>query len=332
MKEMSDTEVTQFVEQQFGAELAKKLTNIGRGGKNNKKGSDFENFFAANKICLIASSVEAREYGDYHITCQETAFVDDLCVRHLSAAQKTNYQAKNSDGDPASWDEEMQCRFGMQQIIDHDLHLSKISTQVLLVSSIDKAAANDAKIPADMKDYCLSEHFPYHTSSTQLVIGHSPLREALNKLCATQSLSNVDAAFRLVLGQWCADNEHGRTVLDVMTKAKAMSHPDVFASFVPNGIEEEEVGVVTVKNLQESDAPTWLTDLLAAFQMPSVTVECGAFIVSYNGMQARVTSSIASPSPQALAKLKKPGDIVVFLMSLEAETLDDHLPTGENRQ
>ena len=83
--------------------------------------------------------------------------------------------------------------------------------------------------------------------------------------------------------------------------------------------------------LSPADAPDWLVELLAAFQMPMPSVECGAFIVSYNGMQARVASDVLKPIPEALAELKSPGDIFLFLMSLAAEGLDDQAAHGGNR-
>jgi hypothetical protein len=323
-------DVKAWVEEHIGADQAVKLEHIGQGGENNKKGSAFENFYAASKICCLAAEKGIEAIDDFHIGCQEVAFVDDLCVRQQSTKSKTNYQAKNSDGAAANWTAEMQKRFEMQRRIDVELHLSTVSTQILLVSSSDKAAANDAKIPDDMKGYCASEHFPYFTSSTQLVLGHPPLREALNALCGSTSYSNADAAFRLVLGEWCADNEAGRTVGDVMRKATANARPNLFAPFSQRLAKSEESKAAMP--LTPEDAPRWLVDLLAAFQMPGPTVECGAFIVSYNGMQARVASNVLDPKPETLAELKSLGDIFLFLMSLAAEGLDDQLPTGENRQ
>jgi len=323
-------DVMTYVTDRFGEKHAKRLVNIGRGGDNNKKGSDFENFFAASKICCLAAEANLTELDDYHVACQETAFVDDLCVRRLSKCSKTNYQAKNSDGAAANWDHDMETRFEMQYHMDVELHLTAVSVQILLVSCPDKAAANDAKIPKAMKAYCESEHFPHYTSSTQLVMGHAPLRNALNKLCGTESLSNVDAAFRLVLGEWCGDNENGRTVGDVLRRASANSRPDLFVSF--NAQIQSAEDARPAMPLTPEGSPKWLSDLLAAFQMSPATVECGAFIVSYNGMQARVAPDVANPSPEALTQLKSPGDIIMFLMSLAAEGLDDQLPTGEIRQ
>lgn len=323
-------DVKQWVKDNLGPDMATKLANIGKGGANNKKGATYENFFAASKICCLAAEQDIAAIDDFLIGSQEEAFVDDLCVRQLSTNAKTNYQAKNSSGAAADWTQEMQERFEMQRRIDLELHLSTISTQVLLVSCTEKAAANDGKIPQGMKGYCSSEHFPYYESSTKLLLQHAPLRQALSTLCGGTSYSNADAAFRLILGEWCADSDNGRTVGDVMRKASSNAKPDLFAPFSQR-LEDGRANDAAAE-LTPADAPRWLIDLLSAFQMPLPTVECGAFIVSYNGMQARVESGVPNPKPETLAELKSRGDIYLFLMSLAAEGLVDQLPTGENRK
>lgn len=85
------------------------------------------------------------ECENYRISCQEAAFVDDLCVRNVTTGHKVNYQAKNSDGSAANWDADMQNRFDMQAVIDEHHHKAATWEQVLVVSSEAKAAANDAK-------------------------------------------------------------------------------------------------------------------------------------------------------------------------------------------
>lgn len=328
-------DVMDFVEAKFGAPHAKKLRNIGVGANNNKKGGDFENYFATAKICTIASQVALSDLDDYQISSQEVAYVDDICVRRLSTAEKTNYQAKNSSGAAANWDDEMQDRFDLQRQIDVEFHQSRSSTQILLVSCPDKAAANDAKIPSEMKTYCISEYFPYFSSVPKLMDGHAQLREVMETLCGTKSWSSIDAAFRLVLGEWCGENDQGRTVGNVMARAKANSRPDLFAGLL-NGrimmtVELEGVSIAGPV-AKELEAPAWLVEKLAAFQRATITVESRAFIVDYNGMQARVASDTPTPAPEILDNLKTPGDIILFLMSLAEDGLDDQSPIGDDQQ
>jgi len=324
MNMMSNTDVEAFVEARFGDKKAEKLGHIGQGGENNKKGADFEGAYAVHTVCSIGATTAPAECEHYRISCQEAGFVDDLCVRNVTTGHKVNYQAKNSDGSAANWDAEMQNRFDMQAVIDADHHKATTCEQVLVVSSEAKAAANDAKIPDAMRTFCRSEYFPYEHSSTELVMEHGPLREALTALCASPRLSRMDEAYRLVLGQWHADNRNGRTVLDVLTKAKASSRPDIFGGFHP-----PEADQMVAANDDPNTPPGWLTELLDRFQMGQVAVECTVFKVSYNGMEVKVAVNAAPPEPSKLAQLASPGDVLMLLMTVEAGMLADRQPTGE---
>jgi len=320
-------EVVEFVSQHLGADLALKLKRIGVGGGNNKKGSDFENFYATAKICMVAAEWPSHDtIYDFKVSSQEVAFVDDLCVRRISSSSKVNYQAKNSPNAAADWDIEMQDRFGWQQKVDLEFHQIIDAKQILVVSSAEKAAANDDKIPDHMKEYCASEHFPYHTSSTRLVLGYAPLRDALSKLCASDNIQVLDTAFKVVLGEWISDNAEGRVVGDVISHAKASSRPDTFAGVTPDEIVMRAPDRDWDGNLQE-EPPEWLRDLLAAFQMAPACIESGAFIVSHNGMQVRVAFD-AWADPEKLQALRGPGDIFMYLMSLAADELVGEATTG----
>lgn len=327
MNMMSNTDVAAFVESRFGENKAKTLGHISQGGENNKKGADFEGAYAVHTVCRLGATKTPAECAHYRISCQEAAFVDDLCVRELTTGHKVNYQAKNSDGTAANWDAEMQNRFDMQAIIDADHHKAASHEQVLVVSSEAKAAANDAKIPDGMRPFCRSEYFPYEHSSTELVMVHGPLRDALTALCASARLSRMDEAYRLILGQWHADNRNGRTVLDVLTKAKTSSRPDIFGGFHP-----PEADQMVAANDDPNTPPRWLTELLDRFQMGPVAVECTAFKVSYNGMEVKVAVNAAAPEPSKLSELRSPGEVLMLLMTLEAGMLADRQPTGGDQQ
>lgn len=332
MQGKSESEVLNFVSGQFGEPTKVKLVKIGRGGDSNKKGSDFENFYAAAKICMLAAEARAAS-NDYQVSCQEVAFVDDVCVRDLVRDVKTNYQAKNSSGAPADWDEDMRSRFEMQQVIDLQLHGAAQATQILLVSDSEKAAANDGKIPDAMKLYCKSEHFPHCTSSTRLVMGYQPLREALAVLCGTNSVSTIDTAFRVVLGEWCADNLHGRIVGNVMARAKAVARPDFFPGVLEDFVAQTAAaGVAETAESEGANVPRWLVELLVAFQFSPATVEYGAFVIERNGMSARVGIDVPEPDLASLLALSSPSDVFDFLMSLAAEQLVEPLSTGDSHQ
>lgn len=299
--------VNEFVKKAFGDRAAENLKNIGTGGKNNQKGATFENYYAVAKICMLAAnSASVEGMDDFHVSSQEEAFVDDLCIRRVSADQKTNYQAKNSAGSAADWDAEMQTRFERQQRIDLEHHGSQSSQQILLVSCPKKAAANDGKIPIPMRKYCTSEYFPYDPCLYELLRQKPELRQDLASICASNSLSVVDCAFRLVLGVWCEGGDAPRSVGDIVGQAKAMAHPDIFAAHI--------VG--------RRGVPGWIREKCSAFPGCGARVEFGSFIVSYNGIEASLGSDPSEPDADTLDALQTPSDFFVFVMSKSAAELN----------
>lgn len=295
--------VSDYVKQVFGEAFAKKLTKIRTGGDNNQKGTDFENFYAVVKICEIASS--ASNLDDYTVSSQELAFVDDLCVRCVNLGEKINYQAKNSALAAADWDNEMEERFRMQSDIDAAFHKLPNNQQILLVSSFDKAAANDAKIPMPMKAYAKSEFFPHANSPYQLFDQHAAARQVLEAVCDSKDLAVLDAAFRLVLGVWTAENDRPRSVGDLIGLARANSRPDIFGGQMPH----------------RPGVPGWILAKCAALQGFATRVEFGNFIVSYNGLEVSIPSTTETPEPDTLAELDTPEAFLAFLMSIAAMTL-----------
>lgn len=285
-----------YVEQQFGSRQAAKLGNIRRGGDNNSKGASFETYYAAAKVCEVAAN--ETDLDDFLLSSQELAFVDDLCLRQQSTAYKDNYQAKNSAGSAAAWDAEMEERFRMQLQIDAEFHGSQKSRQILLVSCPEMAAANDAKIPADLKGVCLSEYFPYEAGATRLIYASPQLKRSLEAICNTDNLATLDVAFRCVVSAWLCDDT-ARSVGDVIGRAKADSKPNVFRTSIP-----ERPGI-----------PDWLQRICLTFNQLEPRVEFGNFKVSYNGFEVSLGSAPAEPEPGVLESFGNIGDVLAFFMS-----------------
>lgn len=285
-----------YVEQCFGERLAAKLANIRRGGDNNSKGTSFETYYAAAKVCEIAAN--QADLDDFLLSSQEFAFVDDLCLRQVSVAHKENFQAKNSDGAAAAWDADMEERFRMQMRIDTEYYKSETNRQVLLVSCSDMAAANDGKIPGELKANCFSEFFPYNPSATKLLYASPKLQEHLRAICSTDNLSTLDVAFRCVVSAWICEG-NTRSVGDVIGRAKADSRPNVFRESI-----QERPGI-----------PDWLHRLCIAFPGLEARVEFGSFKVDYNGFEVSLGGAPDEPDPGVLDGFGEIWDVLTFLMS-----------------
>jgi len=286
-----------FVKDRFGEDQVKKLQNIRRGGDNNSKGSSFESYYAAAKVCEIAANHE--DLDNYVISSQELAFVDDLCIRQVAEQHKENFQAKNSSGYAAAWDADMERRFRMQMEIDTNFYRMQSNRQVLLVSCPDMQAANDAKIPDNLKQNCFSEFFPYRPQSTQVIYASPELRANLKAIIKDpDDLQAVDTAFRVVVSAWISD-DNARSVGDVLGQAKAMCKPNLFRDEIP-----ERPGM-----------PNWLHELCIAFPMLEARVEFGNFKVSYNGLDVDLGCNPDEPEPEVLQGLDTVWDVFNLLVA-----------------
>lgn len=292
-----------YVRDEFGEDVARKLENIRRGGDNNSKGAAFEDFYAAATVCAIAAK-HPTALDDFSLSSQELAFVDDLCLRRESAGCKVNYQAKNSSGAAACWDDEIETRFRMQAKIDTEFHGCSISRQVLLVSCNAMAAANDEKIPDDLRESCSSTYFPYATSATKLVHSSEELRDNLKALCKDGNLATIDAAFRCVVSAWVCGSGV-RSIGDIIGQAKADSRPNLFRESLQAGLS----------------IPEWLHELGVAFPDLEPRIEAGSIKVSYNGFEISLGASPDEPELNELEGLDDLKSIFVFLMSRSQKDL-----------
>lgn len=290
-----------YVKQNFGQAYATQLRNIRRGGDNNNKGASFETYFAAAKICEIAAT--QTNLHDFLISSQELAFVDDLCLRQDSIKYKENFQAKNSSGAAAVWNESLEEKFRMQINIDKNYHNAQESYQTLLVSCPKIAESNNEKIPADLQGLCRSKFFPYNTTATKLLYDCPQLKEWLTEICNTgdpEDLSILDVAFRCVVSAWiCGSTDTARSVGDLIGQAKADSRPNVFR----DGIQESP------------SIPGWLHHLCSNFQDLEGYIEFGNVKIRYNGMEASLGRCLDEPDETILAKFRDVWDVMEYLMS-----------------
>ena len=285
----------EYLEANFGISVVDKIKRIRTGGDNNRKGSEYETYYAAAKICDIAAN--DLNFRDVWLSSQDLAFVDDFCVWNKRSNHKENYQAKNSSGIAASWTHEIENRFRLQRQIDEVFHQCSSSRQILLVSCVDKARENELKINnQDKADFC-SEYFPYHQKSTYIIYLSEKLRGDLETLCGTEDLSILDAAYRCVISAW-QHNDDARTVYDIVGKAKSLSKPNVFSDLVS----------------EQTPLPDWIHRLCATFPGIEGRVVCDRFIISYNGFEISISDQVAAPISKELEALTDISKLIEFLM------------------
>ncbi|MBT0731525.1 hypothetical protein [Rosenbergiella nectarea] len=302
--------VNDFVEKEYGVGLRKRLERIATGGASNEKGNKYESFFAVSKICsAISMSLETSNFDNYSVSTQETAFVDDICFEVFDIKEKNNYQAKNSAGAASKWTKDIEERCGYQQNIDVKYHKQNTSNNILLVSSRQRQKKNTILIPVGMRHYSSCEYFPYHKSSSMLIQAHAPLREDLEMICGVSNLSTLDSAFKVLQGVWATeDSSVKRTVGDMISTAKAMSHPDIFNGLSP---------------LKE--VPLWLTQKCATFNECYAHVQSGTIRVSFKGFDVTLINPpdvISGDFEQKLLAAETVDAFVQLLTNLTSQSLN----------
>lgn len=215
-----------FVEKRFGVDVLTNLNNIHQGGLNNSKGRDYENYFQLYRAFELAS--QDIDHSQHILTCQELAFIDDICHWDLENSIKHNYQAKNSSGVAADWTSEITARCERQTIIDIELHKVNESRNYLLVSCANKAQNNLVKIPSTLKTLNTCTFFPYYKTLLEM-IQNTNLKGFIESLTCTDSPSQLDFAASLILG-FLNDGET-RTIKALFERACCEGNPNPFIKF-----------------------------------------------------------------------------------------------------
>jgi hypothetical protein len=177
----------------LGPDAAKYASNKVRGGSNGRKGTRYEDFFAAHKVAEIAIKQMAALSEWPIIEDQAFAFVDDLVLTTQNQAKY--HQLKNvgslgwTNGDhPIAID------------FSHQVALSKQrgdppTVTTLVVSNPSVFDDMRQTVPSAIAGHSTVEFFPYADGSfNRLVIEYGPLRAALSELTRVPEPGNDDLA------------------------------------------------------------------------------------------------------------------------------------------
>ncbi|RAS27942.1 hypothetical protein [Paraburkholderia bryophila] len=218
-----------LIERMFGQSGLKYLRNKHTGGTSGKKGTRYEDQFAAFKIAeALADHVR---HGRQLPVIEEQAlgFVDDLVVADSSATKY--FQCKNSAS--VSWsggDHPIGDDFKCQ--IDLATALQKPNPLVELVVAEAQTAENLAdKIPPDIVACASVVHFPYFGSLNRLVLTHAPLREHLLALTRKEKpdLDDLEGAFSALLLAWI--KVVGESSVEAIAQAARQQSPQLLRTF-----------------------------------------------------------------------------------------------------
>lgn len=197
------------------------LKNKHNGGKNNLKGSSFEDFYAVYQIVLCIGKYKPFfERVEFQSQLEDT-FVDDMLI--VFPEYKMYHQLKNTKS--LSWgkaDRKGDIAFDfVNQIEDCMVRNEKFILK--LVYSLKESKVNE-QIPEDIKSRTLTEYFDYSQDLNALVMTSASLKHALMAITvngtdvSTDELVNVASVF---LGIWkgCGSN-NGISLKEIVQRAK----------------------------------------------------------------------------------------------------------------
>jgi len=220
------SEIELFVEKELGKTVLLNLKRIHVGGNNNKKGRDYENFFQLFKAFELAS--QDIDHEKHLLSCQELAFIDDICHWDLEKSIKHNFQAKNSSGSAADWTSEITTRCKRQTILDTKFHSINESKNYLLVSCEKKRIDNLKKVPVKLSKLNTCIFFPYCQNLVEL-LDQTNLKHHISTLIENDDPSQIDYAANLILG--VLQGRSSKDIKSIFEQACSTAHPNVFIKF-----------------------------------------------------------------------------------------------------
>lgn len=185
----------------MGEPRGRYIANKAKGGDNGRKGTRYEDFFAAFALAeVLAEKVTELNPGDWpDIYEQVVAFVDDLVVVTKTATRY--HQLKNVQ--TLTWqngEHSIETDFSLQKQLS-DIE-GEPSPHTTLVTSGARLAENLRKnIPETIASHSDVLHFPYANGSiNRLVWEHEPLQKALSMLTRANSANGTKDELEYTFG------------------------------------------------------------------------------------------------------------------------------------
>ncbi|WP_315815132.1 hypothetical protein [Paraflavitalea speifideaquila] len=194
-------ELIKLYEKDRGEYLWKYVQNKHAGGRNNGKGSIFENFVAIYKLAYLMQVKADPELT--FISSQVKAFIDDLVIEKMAEKLTEYYQIKDvanlrwNNGDHHLSDD-VDVQYALCAQLGHKAHLE------IVVSLADVQQQLKNNLPVNIQRKVTVTHFEGANSINNLIRTNSEFRKALEGICALKnpSIDKLDLIGSLLLGAW----------------------------------------------------------------------------------------------------------------------------------
>lgn len=179
-------------------EERKYLKHKHRGGENNKKGSQYENFYAVYCIAKLMGECQSQ-LDAVHLTSQvEDAFVDDLLIERPTS-EKIYHQLR--DVQSLTWGNgRLKSDFRRQMEISQEMGEC---FYLKLVYSNGNCSLEE--IPEELSLCTEAVYFPACESLNQLLLSYAPFQEAISSIAVAEEKAENDKLFGIagaLLGAW----------------------------------------------------------------------------------------------------------------------------------
>lgn len=301
-------EIESFVEKELGKDVLLNLKRIHVGGTNNQKGRDYENYFQLFKAFELAS--QDIDHGKHLLSCQELAFIDDVCHWDLEKSIKHNFQAKNSSGSAADWTSEITTRCKRQTILDTKFHNIAKSKNYLLVSCEKKRINNLKKVPMKLRKLNTCIFFPYCKNLVEL-LDRTDLKHHISTLIESDDVSQIDFAANLILGVL-----HGRSsqnIKSIFEQACSNAHPNPFIKFRKNSFSDPEI-------------PEWIERIVTTSSNKiTYRLQSGRIYLSIvTGFEVTASLDLILQVPESkYQEITNTKDLAMLFMSLTSDELNN---------
>ncbi len=192
----------------------KYLKNKHKGGKNNSKGSTYENYYATYLIALYTHKYMAEIESVFLSSQLEYAFVDDLLVNETNTLLRTYHQLKNVA--QLTWKSGKSC--SLESDFKRQMEISTEKGESFKLKLIySKADSAVSAVPNDLSPFTISEYFPACQSINQLILSHPPFKDAIKQIMVHEEVSDdeLSGAASAILGAWNSVNQNNVSLQNI---------------------------------------------------------------------------------------------------------------------
>lgn len=259
------------------------LDRMQTGGRSNRKGAQYEKFFAIHQFLhhtrsLLRLGSNIQQMQELIFSNCERAAVDDLCVISLVNNSRQSYQLKDSST-TGKWKHDLRERFELQTKIDSQIHRCNSFWHTLVCSNEAVADRNHSQMQREDARYH-SLYYPSHTTAAEMLNDdQTRLREFLRPVCPDVKQHHTALAY---IGAVYTENTDFRKSLgDWWSAVIKLARPNIFF-------------------ISQADIPPEISTLLRKYNF-SVSSDS----ISYHGFSFTLTAELLAnlKNPEKQAKL-----------------------------